>query len=170
VEALTPPLLIAAALLVVAGVPKVLRPAATARALAGVGLPGRSSLVRLLGAAEVAIGTAAIAAGGPLPALAVGTAYLGFAAFVAIAMGRGGASCGCLGGDETPPTAVHLVLDATAAAVALLAATASPVSLPALLGSQPAGGLPMLGLMTLGTWFAYLALSLLPRLAPEARA
>lgn len=170
VDVLTPPLLMAAALLVLAGAPKLVRPDTTAKALAGVGLPESSLAVRLLGLTEVAAGATAIALGGPLPALAVGLLYLGFTGFVAFAIARGGQSCGCLGSDETPPTVVHLVIDGSLAVVALLASTASPAGLPGLVENQPLLGLPLVGFLALGVWFMQLSLAALPALSARVPA
>lgn len=170
VEVLTPPLLMAAALLVLAGAPKLVRPHAAARALAGVGLPERPLAVRGLGLAEVAAGASVIAVGGPLPALAAGLLYLGFTGFVAFAIARGGQSCGCLGSDDTPPTAVHLVIDGSLAVVALLASTASPASLADLIEGQPMLGLPLVAFLALGVWFLQLALATLPALSARVPA
>jgi hypothetical protein len=168
VDALTPPLFIAGALLIIAGLPKVAQPASTSQALAGVGLPGREWMIRGLGTGEVLAGTAVLFVGGPWPALAVGLAYLGFAGFVMFARARGGAACGCLGSDDTPPTLIHVVIDVAAALVALLAATASPANLIQVIGEQPGFGVPMVVLLGLGLWFAYLTLTWLPRLTLEA--
>src|SRR3954447_17505841 len=99
----TAPLLVAAALLVIAGLPKVLRPRDTVGALRSVGVRAPARLVRLGGAAEAAAGVAAPVAGGAIPAALVALSYLGFTAFLAVALGRGGAiaSCGCLGRSDT---------------------------------------------------------------------
>ena len=63
----TGPLLAAAALLAVAGVAKLRRPAPTGLALARLGLPGSDGLVRTLGAVEVLVAAPAALAGGTGP-------------------------------------------------------------------------------------------------------
>jgi uncharacterized membrane protein YphA (DoxX/SURF4 family) len=65
-EGLAGPLFIAAALVVVAGAPKVTDPGDTTRAMRSVGLPSSDNLVRTLAVAEIGIGVAVIAVGGPL--------------------------------------------------------------------------------------------------------
>jgi hypothetical protein len=119
--------------------------------------------------AEVTIGAAAIAFGGPVTAALVASAYVGFAAFVAAAMARGGSvsSCGCFGSDDTPPTFFHLAIDVAAAAIAV-AAMSSPVDgVVSSLGESPLAGVPFVALVAVATWFTYLALSVLPTVIPR---
>lgn len=166
-----------AALVVLGGAPKTVRPDATARALASVRLPFGSSprlglLVRLLGAVEVALGVAALTVGGTLPAVGLAVSYAGFAAFVALALARGGtvSSCGCFGTPDTPPTRVHLAVNLAAATAAALVAADPAPRLGSVLAHQPGAGVPFLALTALVTWFAYLALARLPGLtAPTQR-
>lgn len=160
-----------AALVVLGGAPKTVRPAATARALASVRLPGSSSprlglLVRLLGAAEVALGLAALTVGGTVAAVGLAVSYAGFAAFVLLALARGGtvSSCGCFGTPDTPPTRLHLAVNVAAAVAAALVAADPAPRLGSVLAQQPAAGIPFLALTALATWFAYLALARLPQL------
>ena len=70
------------ATVVVAGAGKVVHPGPTVAALRSLGLPGGRPAVRLLAAAEVGIGLAAVLGGGALPALAVAASYLAFTAVV----------------------------------------------------------------------------------------
>lgn len=158
----------AALLLVAAGAPKVVRPAATARALRELSLPTGPSTVRLVGGAEVLIGLAAVGVGGALPALAVGVSYACFTAVVVLALRRGGSlsSCGCLGKADTPPTPLHLALNLAAAAVAF-AAVLRPVPSLAVLAARPPLGGALLAYVGFTVWFAYLALSALAVLRTE---
>lgn len=165
-DGLVGPLFIAAALLVFAGVPKVIEPGDTTRAIRSAGLPANDSLVRMLALGEVAVGVAVIAVGGRVPAALLGLLYAAFAAFIVVAMARGGsvASCGCFGKADTPPTHAHLVLNISAAAVGVASAVTAPGGLIDVLPGQPAAGVPFIGFVALGAWFAYLTLTLLPRL------
>lgn len=159
------PLLVFAALLAAAGVAKGIAPQAAAGALRAMGLPGTPLLVRALGAVEVAIGIWVITTGSPPAALALGAAYLGFAAFVGVALARRLpiGSCGCFGKDDTPPTWIHLAYDLSAVAVAVLAA-AQPIGSPSRwlpqLGSHAAGYLLITGAVLL---FSYILLAELPK-------
>jgi len=169
---LTGPLAAFALLLVAAAGPKILRPQSTLRALSSAGLPRSATAVRLLGGAEVVVGVGALVIGGRLFAALVAASYLAFAAFVALALLRGGAlaSCGCFGKPETPPTRLHLVVNAIAAAVAIAVAVNPGPAPLAQLGSQPLAGLPFLVLVGCCTWFTYLSLSALPALRRPAGA
>jgi hypothetical protein len=168
VEGFAAPLFIASALLALAGGAKLARPEPTAGALRSIGLPSHRVVAQGLGLAELVIGAAALAFGGPIPAIGVGLAYLAFSGFVVVALRRGGsvASCGCFGVEDSPPTLVHLVLDLTATGVAFAAAAGSVGGVVDVLADQPAAGVPFIGFVLLGTWFAYLALSVLPTVIP----
>ncbi len=117
--AATGPLLAAAAVLVVAGLAKLLRPTPTAIVMARAGLGGRDVHARLLGGVEVVTGSAAVVLGGRLSAAAVGLCYLAFAAFTARQVASGEpADCGCFGAASAPTTLVHVVANAGLAALA----------------------------------------------------
>ena len=170
--------LIAAGLLVVAGVAKAARPDDTARALATL-LPGAPplrpvrGLVRVGALAEAALGVAAIVFPRPLTAALVALSYLGFAGVVAVARWRGGplATCGCFGRPDTPPTVLHLVLDLGLAAVAAGVATGAPSTgtLSSQLAHQPWAGVPLLFVSGVGLWLTALALSALAALTAARR-
>lgn len=153
-----------ALLLVLGGAAKIGRPDNTVRAMRSLRLPANSTTVRLLAAAEVAIGLAAVVIGGRVAALLMALSYLGFACVVILAMGRGAAlsSCGCFGTPDTPPTVTHLLVTLAASGVAA-AAVARPVGpLVDGLGSQPLWGAPFVMLTACCVWFAYVALAVLP--------
>ena len=117
--------LVAAGLLVVAGVAKAARPDDTARAMAAL-LPGPLPLrllrwrVRAGALAEAALGVVAVVFPRPVTAALVALSYVCFFGVVAFARWRGGplATCGCFGRPDTPPTALHLVIDLVLAAAA----------------------------------------------------
>lgn len=170
-EALVGPFAVASVLLAVGGGFKIVRPAPTAGALSGVGLPIPLVLVRALGVGEVALGAGALVSGVPALAALVGVAYLAFAGFVVVAIHAGGAvsSCGCFGEVETPPSAAHVVLNTALAAVALTTAATSAPSLAGTLSRQPAAGVPFLALVGLGVYLCYLVLTALPQALAAAR-
>ena len=122
------PYLAAAALLVVAGVPKVVDPMPLVRALRSTGLPSGRPLVRALASGEVLVGAAALAVPGRGTAALVCLAYLAFTGFVGLALARGGVleSCGCFGKADTPPTRAHLAVTALLALAAGALAVAPP--------------------------------------------
>jgi len=170
------PFLVIAALLAAGGALKVHRPATTARALRQMGLPSSPALVRVGAAAELAVAAGAMAWGSPPFAALVALSYLGFAAFVLVALRRGVplSSCGCFGGvQDTPPTYGHLALNVgatvVATAVALGHGGASLADVARLDGSLVLRGV-FLVLTGVSAWFAYVAVTLLPRvLAGPAR-
>jgi hypothetical protein len=171
--------LIAAGLLCVAGVAKAVRPDDTALAMAEL-VPGRPPLrvvraaVRTGALVEAALGTVAILLPRPATAALVAVSYLAFFVVVAYARRRGGplATCGCFGRPDTPPTALHLVLDLTLGAAAAAVAVGAPSenTLGLQLAHQPWTGLPLLFVSAVGLWLTALALSALGALTAARRA
>lgn len=164
------PFAIAAVLLAAGGALKARRPRDTAQALGAVGirlpafLPLRVA-VRIGGAVELLIGIGALLLGGPVFAGLVAASYAAFAGFVIVALRRGApiSSCGCFGKVDTPPSAVHVVLDVAFAAVAVVAAVLGDVALPDVLSDQPLLGIPFLLLLVIGCSLVFLAFTSLPK-------
>ncbi len=124
--ALWPAYMMVAGVLALAGLAKLRSPKTAAKTLAGMGLPGPAGAARALGAGELALAGACIAAPGRAPALLLATAYLAFApAVLRLRAARAGGGCGCFGEASAPAGLWHFGLNACAAAVAL-AAVASP--------------------------------------------
>lgn len=123
---------IGAALLLAAGVAKVLRPVATADALAMLGFPASRPVARLLGVGEAVLGglllsTAVLPA--PLPTVAAvgaGLAYLAFAVVAGRLLAAGASSCGCFGEVDAPLSRIHVAVDLALAVAAGVAATGTP--------------------------------------------
>lgn len=160
------PFTIACVLLAFAGGAKAVRPGDTANALAAVKLPHGRALVRVGGAAELAIAVAALVTGEPVLAALVALSYLAFAGFVAIALRSGTpiSSCGCFGKADTPPSMVHVAIDLAAAGVgAAVAITSANVAIGDVLADQPMLGIPFGLLVAIGTYLAFLALTGLPK-------
>lgn len=99
-------------------------PDLTAGALRAARLPHSRSLVRALGLVEVAVGVTGIVLGSVVPAVLAAVLYAGFAWFVVNALRNRLpiASCGCFGAAETPPSINHLVVNAAAVVVMVVAA------------------------------------------------
>lgn len=159
------PFAAAAALLLVGGALKVVRPDETAIALRQAGLGVGRHGVRLAATGEAVLAATALATGWPAAVVAVATSYAGFAAFVAWALVRRLplASCGCLGAIDTPPTPLHVALNLAAAGVAAAGAATGVPPLDEMLAGQPLGGVPFVALVALTTWLAVVAMSELPR-------
>ncbi len=165
-SALFLPYAAAAILLLVAGVPKVLDPGPTSRAAQQAGLPSSAVLVRLLGVAEAVVGAAALLVAGPVPAMGVALAYLGFAAVVTRALVRGDVdSCGCFNGEDSPPSALHVALDLGLAAAAVAVALGPAASWPGLAADEPAATLVAALLALTVAGLVYVVMARLPRLA-----
>ena len=156
----------AATVLAVAGLAKAVRPSDTARALRAGGLPARPWMVRAGSGVEAAIGLAALFAGGRLGAALLAVSYAALATFVAIALVRDTplSSCGCFGEPDTPPTALHVVVDAGLAAAGFLAVRHPIRGLPAMISADPAHGLVLAALVGVAAYAAIVALTALPRL------
>ena len=166
------PLAIAALLLVIGGAAKVLRPGDTARALQTIGVRASAGVVRVGAMIEMVIGAGALLVGSPVFAALVAVSYLAFAVFVlhALRMHAPISSCGCFGKVDTPPSPVHVVLDAIAAlAAATVALTDADVSLPTILPDQPLAGVPFVLLTGIGVGLVFLAFTSLPRTLAAAR-
>ena len=159
------PFAAAAVLLAVGGALKVVRPDDTAVALRMAGLGVRAPAVRAGAAAEVLLGASALATGNALLVAAVAISYAAFTGFVAVALARHLplASCGCLGGIDTPPTRLHLAINAGAAAVSAAAAVRGLPPFHEVVADQPLAGIPFLTLVALAVWLAAVAMSDLPR-------
>lgn len=160
--------LAAAALLVAAGLPKLADPMPLVRALRSAGLPAGRAGALLVAALEVAIGIAAILAPGRLTAVLVGTAYLLFSGFVALALRRGGVlgSCGCFGKPDTPPTRTHLVLTLlTAAAAAAVVVRPGAAAWDLALSAH---AMATTGFAALIAFLAWQVLAVLPTVTPAA--
>ncbi|MDY7101261.1 MAG: hypothetical protein S0880_08740 [Actinomycetota bacterium] len=161
-----PFVLIAAGLLLAAGISKLRDPAPTARALRLL-LPGAgASLVRVGAAAEVVIAVALVVVAGPLPAALGALAYVGFALFVVLARRRGGplTSCGCFGRDDTPATRGHAVVNlGLAAALAVWAATGERSPWSVLTDDGPVTAALALGSVALAATLVAATLTVLPQ-------
>ncbi len=112
----------AAVALLASGVLKLIRPDAARAAIRTVGGPGGRSVVRLLGSAEVAVGTWALATGGRGATLAVVGIYLGFALFVwrLRTVSGGTTACGCFGSSGAAASLAHIWVNLFVAVVAAL--------------------------------------------------
>jgi hypothetical protein len=127
-------LVVASLLLAVSGALKVRHPASVEPLLAVLRVPAVLRRGRVVGAAEVCLGSAAlITAAQPLIILEAATF-----AFFAIVIGYVLAarvplsSCGCAGARRTPPSPIHIGVNVVAAGAAAFAAGAQPASVAAM--------------------------------------
>jgi hypothetical protein len=174
--ALVVPVLAAALLLACAAPAKLRTPDVAARALEAAGAPGgrtaRRTLVRLLGAGELAVAGAVLLVPSPVTLGVLALAYAGFAGFVVVLLRRGVAlsSCGCFGRPDTPATPAHVVVVALLAVVAGTAAvTGSYAAVPALFAAGALTGATVVVLALLATAGLWAALAVVPLVRAAAR-
>jgi hypothetical protein len=166
-SALTGPVAVVALVVAFAAVVKVLDPVTTTGALRAAGVPARDGLVRLGALTELVIAGAVLVTGGRVALLALAISYAGFTVFVAVALGRDRplATCGCVGRADAPPSAVHVVLDGSAALVATVAAlvgTDAPVRV--VTSTTPLVGLNYVVLVVTGASLFVASITVLPAL------
>jgi hypothetical protein len=160
--ALSGPYAVAAAVLCVAGLAKLRSPASAARALAGVGLPGGSGVIRLYAVAEVGLGTWALISPAPLASTLMACVYAGFSV-LGLLLWRRAESCGCFGSEGAPATPLQALISALFAALCAAAIGTSPHGLQWALG-RPPGSAAVLVLGTAGAVYGtVLAYSELPQ-------
>ena len=162
----------AAALLVVAGTLKLLRPVPTARALYAAGLPGTTLLPRAVGVAELTTGIWVFLAPSIASGLALATLYFVFAGFVGflLIVRPQTASCGCAGAKDVPPSVVHLVLNSVAAISGVGVALTTPPAFVDAISGLGIAALPFsLGLATAGMLAVVAVTDLPPALAAFTR-
>lgn len=159
---------VAAGLVLLAGIAKVVDPEVTRDAL---GLPDRGwsrLAVRVLGAGEVALATAVTVLGGRLLFSLLAAAYLAFTV-VAGVQGRRARSCGCLGASQARPGALHLGVNLVAAAAAGLAGGSGATGLLGMLPDHPLAAAASAGLVVLAVVLARLVLTTLPEVLASSR-
>jgi hypothetical protein len=123
------PFLVACALLCYSGAVKLVRPQGTRTAARAIGAPSSPAAVVVLGLIEAGLGIAGIAFGS-IAAVGVAACYLALT-FVVVRLLRDAPAvpCGCLGSPQATASRAHVVVNATAAAFALVAApSGSPLS------------------------------------------
>ena len=159
-----------AALLGVAGLAKIRRPGPTAVALRSAGLPGSTTLARIIGATELVVAVLALAVGGPSTALVVAAAYVAFASVSIRLVARSATGgCGCFGDESAPVTNLHVCLNLAAAVLAGLAALWPTDGLPALVADEPAASAILVGLIAVGVGLGQAAFTALPDLLAVSR-
>lgn len=162
---------VAAAILIVAGGVKLKKPLPVTGSLALLKLPRSIALVRVLGACEIAVGTAALIGEPRVSYAALAGAYTVFAVFTtwALIQDKPLASCGCFGDPDTPATPTHVVLTAIAAATAAAAAASGSPALRTILTAEGWRVIPLAIFLGLGIYLAFLAFTALPRAIMPAR-
>ena len=124
------PLFACAGALVVSGGMKLRNPRPAAAALHAARFPSSTWLVRVLAAAEIALGSLVLVRPATVACLVLAGAFGALAAAAAVfVLNPNVRSCGCFG-DDAPATWAHVAADLAACAVALVSAATAPASLP----------------------------------------
>ena len=119
------PYLAVCAVLAIAGVRKLHRPAATQTALAAIRLPHSPGIARSTGFVELALALVGAVLGAWF-ALGVAAAYLVLALAAWRLLRRSpGTPCGCLGTTDAPASGAHVLVNIAAALIAAAAAAGS---------------------------------------------
>jgi hypothetical protein len=155
VSALAPAFALLALLLAAAGAAKLRSPAPAGAALFALGLRSGAWVVRAIGAAELALGLAALLAPGTVTAALLAVAYAGFAAVVArLARSAPGIPCGCFGAGSFTATRAHAAADAGAAAIAV-AFAAAPAGGPRDWIAEPLAGAGAIAAVLCSAWVCW---------------
>ena len=165
------PYAIAGGLLALAGAAKALRPSDTATAVRGVGIRVPTWLVRIGGFTELVIGVLALVTGSAVVAALVAASFVVFAVFVTVALVRHLpiATCGCFGKADSPPSLVHVGVDAAAALAAITVAGDPGLAPIDLLDQDVLESVAYAVLVLVGIAAAGLAVTLLPRLLAQVQ-
>jgi len=165
----------AAALLVVAGLAKLRTPAPAAGMLVALWprllpMARARAVARGAGAVEVGVGVAAVCVGGRIPMAILAACYLALTALaVRLATGAQRTSCGCFGAADGAVGAAHVLLDGSAAAVALAAVFVAPDNVAALFHAGVGVGVTSVVQAALLAALGYLSITSLPALAAARR-
>jgi hypothetical protein len=156
------PLFACAGALVVSGGAKLRNPRPAAAALYAARLPSSVWLVRTLAVAEIALGSLVLVRPGTVACLLLAGAFAALGAVAAVfVVNPRVRSCGCFG-DDAPTTWAHVIADATACAVALVAAATALASLPDTLRSLGWTSVAFLAGVWCLVYLAHAAATLLP--------
>ncbi|MDQ6806002.1 MAG: hypothetical protein M3065_13790 [Actinomycetota bacterium] len=139
---LTTPIAVAALVLAVAGAAKLRSPAGARHALAAAGLSVPSAAIRTIASVELALAALVLLAPGRA-ACALLAAMYAVLALVARILARGGAACGCFGGEGAPATVTHVGLSVVLVLVAAVGVAWPAHGIAWLLGSAPGIAAPL---------------------------
>lgn len=159
-----------AAVVIAAGVAKIVRPQPTVAAFLATRWPflrrGGRSLARLIGAAEVLLGAATLVIPGRWAGLALAGAYLAFTVVTArLLVVAPAADCGCFGDASSPVHPLHLAINLAGVVVGIAAAVIAGPSVPVLAAGSGWGAGTIFVLLTTALAVAlYAAYTALPDL------
>jgi hypothetical protein len=159
-------------LLAAGGASKLRQPAATVRSFGALGVRVPVGVVGAMAVGEVGLGLALVVVGGWWLAALGAAVFAGFTVITVrlLRLGDAATSCGCFGDRSAPPSVLHAIVDAGAAAVLAVGAAVDPPGLTGHWGSLPSGGFVMLGLMVLGGYLLVAMMTVFPDVLAAGRA
>ncbi len=159
-----PLLYVASGFLLISGVTKLRTPAPASSALRNASLPSAYFFVRLIGAAESAVGTLCLVNPSRTTSFALAGFYLSFAGFLTYLLKAKPEvqSCGCMGSREVPPSRLHIGLNVFGGLVGVCAGVFhAPPLWSVVQADLPASPALLLGCLGLG-YFFWVAINDLP--------
>ena len=159
------------AVLIVSGGTKLVDPDPTAGAMSTAGLPASRAVVLVLALWEIFAGSTAVIIGGRVGGSLLFLTYTAFAVFIGYALRNDLPiqSCGCFGRADTPPSALHLVINGSAALAGGWLMLQGGGDLISTLRDQPLSGIPYLAFAAIGVYAIVLILTELPAVLAVGR-
>ncbi len=162
---LSAPVAVLATVVAFAACAKLHDPSTTTGALRANGIPAGDAVVRFGAMLEFVVAASVLVTGARVALAALAASYAGFTVFVVVALRRDRplATCGCVGRADSPPSRVHVALDALAAAVVATAAVRgvdAPVRI--LTSVTPMEAITFAVLVVLGTGLFLASITVLP--------
>jgi hypothetical protein len=151
-----------AGLLVLAGAAKLRDPEPTAQALRAAGMTGGPMSVRLAGICELGVASWCVIASDSAAMAALAATYFVFAGVISRMRQAGVGDCGCFGARSFEPGAVHLALNAAAAAIAVVAVIVPPPDIGVLVDRPPLEAIALACGLVACVYLSYLAFTMLP--------
>lgn len=168
---LAAPFLVSALLLMAGGGHKLLRPAPTRDLFRALALPLSGALATVLAALEIAVGGLAVFHPSPRSSAALALLYSALTLFlIYLRSSHPERSCACLGASHSPASAVHILLNAVAVAVAAAVTAAGGLDLYKQI-DDISWALPVyVAGLSAASWLVYLIVLWLPRAFTHVRA
>jgi len=152
------------AVLLGAGIAKLVEPAGTEEVLTSFGVSAPRVGARALAIYEVALGAATLAIAGPVLAAIVGVTYAAAAGVVLAARRAGLGSCGCFGSRSPAPRVQHAIVNLVCAVVAGAGAVSGIVPISETFsGRSPVAAMAIVALTIATAGFLVVASTAAPR-------
>ena len=145
--------MVAALLLIGAGLAKVFAPNSAVDGLKAVGLPATAFMVRCGALLEALLGAVNLWTASPIARVLLALSYLAFAAYLNVARTSPQVkSCGCFGERGSPPTVRQIVVDLLVTVGVVVAMVINSPTLAQLISADVLSAIGVLFLSTLSAW------------------